>query len=214
MSVRPIGVFGGMFDPIHLGHLRPVLETCDALGLDAVRFVPCGQPPHRGAAHAPAGLRRRMVEAAIAGEPRFVLDARELERPGPHYTVDTLSALRAELGAGQPLVMLIGADAFAALDRWHRWRELLDLAHLAVLLRPGAALPDHGPVAALLRERRADDAALLAARPAGAIWLQPVTPLPISSSQLRDMLARGASVRYLVPDAVWELLRSAPEYRT
>lgn len=213
MSVRPIGVFGGMFDPIHLGHLRPVLEACDALDLREVRFVPCGQPPHRGAAHAPAALRRRLVEAAIASEPRFVLDARELARPGPHYTVDTLAALRAELGPVTPLVLLIGADAFAALDRWHRWRELLELAHLAVLMRPGAVLPEAGPVAALLGERRAADVVQVAARPAGSIWLQPVTPLPISSSQLREMLARGANVRYLVPDAVWELLRAAPEYR-
>lgn len=214
MSVRPIGVFGGMFDPIHLGHLRPVLECCDALGLGEVRFVPCGQPPHRGAPRASATLRRRLIEAALAGESRFVLDPSELDRPGPHYTVDTLAALRVKLGVRVPLVLLIGADAFAILDRWHRWRELLDLAHLAVLLRPGATLPDSGPVATLLRERRADTADTLAARPAGAIWAQPVTPLPISSSQLRDLLARGASVRYLVPDAVWELLRSAPEYRS
>ncbi len=213
MSVRPIGVFGGTFDPIHLGHLRPVLETCDALALREVRIVPCGEPPHRGAAHAPAALRRRLVEAAIVGETRFVLDARELERPGPHYTVDTLAAMRAEFGAATPLVLLIGADAFAALDRWHRWQELIELAHFAVLLRPGAALPEAGPVAALLAARRVASAALLALQPAGSIWLQPVTQLPISSSQLRELLARGASVRYLVPDAVWELLRSAPEYR-
>jgi nicotinate-nucleotide adenylyltransferase len=211
--VRPIGVFGGMFDPIHLGHLRPALETCDALDLRELRFVPCGDPPHRGATHASAALRRRLVEAAIAAEPRFVLDARELERPGPHYTYDTLATLRAELGDRVPLVLLIGADAFAALDRWHRWRELPGLAHLAVLLRPGAALPAAGPVAALLHERRATDAAQLATQPAGTIWTQPVTQLPISSSGLRELLARGASVQYLVPDAVWALLRSAPEYR-
>jgi nicotinate-nucleotide adenylyltransferase len=211
--VRPIGVFGGMFDPIHLGHLRPVLETADALDLAQVRFVPCGAPPHRAAPRAPAALRRRLVEAALVGEPRFVLDARELDRPGPHYTVDTLAMLRTELGAQAPLVLLLGADAFTALDRWHRWRELLELAHLAVLLRPGATLPATGQLAELLRERRVADAAALATRPAGAIWLQAVTPLPISSSALRELMARGASVRHLVPDAVWDILRSAPEYR-
>lgn len=211
--MRPIGVFGGMFDPIHLGHLRPALETCDALDLREVRFVPCGAPPHRGATHASAALRRRLVEAAIRAEPRFALDARELERPGPHYTYDTLAALRTELGDRVPLVLLIGADAFAALDRWHRWQELPELAHLAVLLRPGASLPEAGPVAELLRTRRTTDPAQLAAQPAGAIWTQPVTQLPISSSGLRELLARGASVQYLVPDAVWDLLRSAREYR-
>ena len=202
-----------MFDPIHLGHLRPALETCDALDLREVRFVPCGAPPHRVVPRAPAAFRRRLVAAALAGEARFVLDARELDRPGPHYTVDTLASLRAELGPKLGIVLLLGADAFAELDRWHRWRELFELAHLAVLLRPGAELPGSGPVAALLDERRTLDPAALAAQPAGAVWVQPVTPLPISSSALRADLARGANVRYLVPDAVWELLRTAPEYR-
>jgi nicotinate-nucleotide adenylyltransferase len=211
--VRPIGVFGGMFDPIHLGHLRPVLETCDALDLREVRFVPCGAPPHRAPPRAPAALRRKLVAAALVGEPRFVLDARELDRPGPHYTVDTLASLRAEVGPRLALVLLLGADAFASLDRWHRWRELFDLAHLAVLLRPGAALPEGGAVGAALDERRILDPAAVAAKPAGSIWVQPVTPLPISSSALRADLERGANVRYLVPDAVWELLRTAPEYR-
>jgi nicotinate-nucleotide adenylyltransferase len=211
--VRPIGVFGGMFDPIHLGHLRPALETCDALDLREVRFVPCGAPPHRAAPRGSAALRRRLVAAALAAEPRFVLDGRELDRPGPHYMVDTLASLRAELGARLGLVLLLGSDAFATLDRWHRWRDLFELAHLAVLLRPGAALPESGPVGAALDERRTLDPAALAAQPAGAIWIQPVTPLPISSSALRADLARGASVRYLVPEPVWELLRTAPEYR-
>lgn len=212
--MRPVGVFGGTFDPIHLGHLRPALEVAEALDLELVRVVPCGEPPHRAAPVAPAALRRRLVEAALAGEPRFALDPRELERPGPHYTVDTLTALRAELGAQRPLVLLLGADALAGLDRWRRWTELIGLAHLAVMRRPGHELPAAGAVAELVAARRATDPAALAGAPAGRVWVQEVTRLEVSSTDLRARLARGASVRWMVPDAVHELMRSSGAYRT
>ena len=212
--MRPVGIFGGMFDPIHLGHLRPALEVAEALDLEQVRVVPCGDPPHRRRPVGSSDLRRRLVMAAIAAEPRFALDARELERAGPHYTVDTLIGLRAELGATRPLVLLIGGDAFAGLERWHRWSELAGLAHLAVMLRPGSALPDAGPLAAALRERRTMDPAAIAARSAGLIWVETVTRLEISSTDLRARAARGASVRWLVGDGVWELMRSSGAYRT
>jgi len=199
---RPIGIFGGTFDPIHHGHLRAALEVAEALALATVRFVPCGVPPHRAAPHAPAGERRSLIVEAIADEARFALDARELERTGPSYTVDTLRELRAELGARQPLVLLVGADACAGLERWHRWRELFELAHLARLARPGAAAVPPGALAAELDRRRTSDAARFATAPAGAVWEQALTALDISSSELRARLARGASVRYLVPDRI------------
>jgi len=212
--MRPIGVLGGMFDPIHLGHLRPALEVAEALDLEQVRVVPCGVPPHRAAPQAPAALRRRLVEAAIAAEPRFALDARELERPGPHYTVDTLVSLRAELGPDRPLVLLLGADALAGLDRWHRWQELASLAHLAVMRRPGHALPTAGAVAASIASRLATEPAALARSAAGAVWVQDVTALEVSSTEVRARLGRGASARWLVPDAAWDLMRSSGAYRT
>ena len=212
--MRLIGVFGGMFDPIHLGHLRPVLETAEALDLETVRVVPCGVPMHRAAPVAPGDLRRRLVAAAIADEPRFTLDARELERPAPSYTFDTLTALRAELGATRSLVLLLGADAFAGLERWHRWHDLLTLAHLAVMLRPGTELPTAGPLAALLAEQRVTGREALSQRQAGAIWVQPVSRFEISSTDIRARVAAGGSARYLVPDAVWELMRSSGAYRT
>jgi len=213
VSVRPIGVFGGMFDPIHLGHLRPALEVAEALDLEVVRLVPCGEPPHRAAPVASRALRRRLIEAAIAGEPRFVLDARELERPGPHYTIDTLAGIRAESGPGSPLVLLLGADAFAGLDRWHRWRELLALCHIAVMRRPGHALPSTGEVAALVASAVRADPAAFRESPAGAVWVQEVTRLEVSSTELRARLARGASGRWLVPDATWDLMRDSRAYR-
>jgi nicotinate-nucleotide adenylyltransferase len=210
----PIGIFGGTFDPIHLGHLRLAEEMAEAIGLDRVLFIPAGQPPHRGAPRIAAAHRMEMVRRAIAGNPRFVADAREVNSPRPSYTVDTLTALRAELGNEQPLWLLLGADAFLGLTGWHEWRRLFGLAHIAVAARPGArllqsdALPD-----ALKQEtaqRQVADGA--ATGPAGSVLLRRMTPLDISATAIRDTLARHGSVRYLLPDAVLDYINEHQLY--
>ena len=123
----PIGVMGGTFDPVHVGHLRLAEEMAEAIGLERVLFIPAGQPPHRGVPRTASLHRLEMARRAIAGNPRFVVDAREVQRPRPSYTVDTLTALRAELGKEQPLWLLLGADAFLELPTWHDWRQLFEL---------------------------------------------------------------------------------------
>jgi nicotinate-nucleotide adenylyltransferase len=132
-----IGIYGGTFDPVHFGHLRTALEVREALGLDEVRFTPCRQPPHRVAVASPEA-REKMLELALAKEAGFVLDRRELDRPGPSYMIDTLAALRAEWGADASLCLILGRDAFLGLPSWRRWNELTGLAHLVVMTRPGA----------------------------------------------------------------------------
>lgn len=209
-----IGILGGTFDPVHFGHLRAAVELREALGLDEVRLLPCGRPPHRDPPVASAADRRAMLEAAIAGEPGLAVDTRELERPGPSYMVDTLASLRAELGPRAPLCLLVGSDAFAGLDRWHEWRRIPELAHLVVARRPGADLPGTGAVAELLAARRVPEVAALRARPAGRILIQPVTLLDISATRIRALLAAGRSVRYLLPEAVLEIVRARRLYGT
>ncbi|MDE2091584.1 MAG: nicotinate-nucleotide adenylyltransferase, partial [Gammaproteobacteria bacterium] len=137
--MRKIGIFGGSFDPIHFGHLRPVLEILDALSLDEIRFIPSGQPPHRQAPMATASLRLQMVKAAVAMEPRFIVDEREIERDAPSYTVDTLTELRQEF-SGEALVLLVGMDAFLGLPGWYQWRRIFQCAHVIVAHRPGWVL--------------------------------------------------------------------------
>jgi nicotinate-nucleotide adenylyltransferase len=129
--MRAIGIFGGTFDPIHYGHLRTALELKGLLALDKVHIVPCANPPHRTAPMSDGSLRLRMVAAAVAGEPGFVADDRELERAGVSYTIDTLASFRAEL-PGRSLCLLLGMDAFLGLPQWHRWGELIELAHIVV----------------------------------------------------------------------------------
>jgi len=198
--MKPLALLGGTFDPIHLGHLRVAWEAAEALDAE-VRLMPANVPPHRPAPAASAIERVRLVEVALAGQSRLTLDARELARPGRSYTVDTLLELRAEQGS-RPLVLLLGADAFAGLTTWHRWRELFGLAHIAVLTRPGHA-PEHpAELAAEIAPRRVDGPAGLHATPAGRVLQLPVTPLEISASAVRALLAAGRDPRWLVPDAL------------
>ena len=215
-AARPVGLLGGTFDPIHFGHLRLGEEMAEALDLAEVRFLPSGTPPHRPPPVAPATARREMVRLAIAGNPRFVLDDFEVFKTTPGYMVDTLAARRAELGPDTPLVLLLGADAFAGLDRWRDWPRLFELAHLAVAERPGsgdwlAALP--AGLAAVWQQRHTKRRADLHDRAAGAIWRQPITALDIAAARLRAALAAGRSVRYLTPDPVIDYLHQHTLYR-
>jgi nicotinate-nucleotide adenylyltransferase len=203
--MRPIGIFGGTFDPIHYGHLRTALELKVLLDLAAVHFVPCANPPHRTMPMTDGRLRLRMVEAAIRGEVGFVADDRELTRAGVSYTIDTLQSFRAEL-AGRSLCLLLGMDAFLGLPEWRRWQELTTLAHIVVAHRPGWQAPTTGVLGVLLKERGARDVAELAALPAGRIHVQPVTQLEISSTDLRDSLRARRDPKFLVPDSVREII--------
>ncbi len=178
-----------------------------ALGLAEVRFVPTADPPHRGAPALPAAARLSLVDTAIADEPGFTLDDRELRRPGPSFTVDTLTELRAELGPRVPLCLLLGADAFAGLATWQRWQELPALAHLVLVHRAGEALPVPPDLDGLLQARWTEDAAALRREPAGRVMQVAMTPLAISATAIRQALATGRDPRYLLPDAVLARIR-------
>jgi nicotinate-nucleotide adenylyltransferase len=221
-SARPssppaVGLFGGTFDPVHFGHLRLATELAEAFHLEKVVFLPAGLPYHRGRdAHASAEQRLTMLKLAIARDPRFDVDDRELRRSGDTFTYDTLAEIRRERGPAAPLVFLAGSDAFARIDTWHRWDELFALAHFAVAIRgddtrwssqgPGAFPRAVWPRITLnLRE--------LLGAPAGKVMTFAMTPLAISSTALRELTGAGASIRYLTPDPVVEFVRSHRLYQ-
>ncbi len=214
----PLGLFGGTFDPVHLGHLRLATELGEAFGLEKVVFLPAGLPYHRGrAAHATNEQRLTMLKLATARDPRFDVDDRELRRPGATYTYDTLAEIRAERGPEVPIVWLIGTDAFAKIPTWHRWLELFDLAHFAVAVRANDAEWTHKGPGAYPREvwpRITLNPRDIAAAPAGKVISFSMTPLDISSSSIRTLAAEGASIRYLTPDPVVEYIRSHHPYST
>ncbi len=216
----PLGLLGGTFDPIHLGHLRLAEEAREALGLTRVRLIPAGRPPHRGEPRSSAENRLAMARLAIAGNPALEVDDGEVRAQHKSFTVLTLERLRAELGAEQPLVLILGADAFEGLLSWHRWRELFVLAHIAVANRPGYA--PHGrrwpaTLSAELdeacRDRHTADPALLRRTPAGRVMPFDMTPLAISASLIRDLVRDHTSARYLLPDSVLDYIGLNGLYR-
>ena len=199
---KPLAIFGGTFDPVHLGHLSVAWEAAELLDAE-VRLLPASVPPHRAPPIATAMQRVAILRAALRGQSRLTLDTRELDRAGPSWTIDTLHELRAEQG-DRPLVLLLGADAFAGLANWHRWRELFAAAHIGVLSRPGiaAGLPD--ALERAVTGRRIADAAGLRALPAGKVVELAVTPLEISATRIRELLAAGRDPRYLLPAGLFD----------
>jgi len=182
-------------------------EAATGLGLAYVRFIPAGEPRHRGAPSAFAQQRLDMVRLACANNPLFVVDEREIRRAGPSYTIDTVSELRAESGAEEPLCFLLGADAFLSLSSWHRWQELFKFVHFVVVHRPGFVQlnwVDSMPPALqqAFIERQTSVASTLVNLPAGRILTHAMTPLDISASRIRADLQQNISPRYLVPDAI------------
>jgi len=209
-----IGVYGGTFDPIHYGHLRPALEILEAFALSQIRFIPCGQPPHRTPPHATAAQRLAMVQRAIEGVAGFVSDAREIERDGPSYMIDTLRSLQAEL-PDQELCLLLGMDAFAAFHTWHDWRGVLPLCNMLVMHRPEFE-PTQVIQAPELKQLMADslvqDTSLFVSSGAGKLMFYPVSQLDISSTRIREAIKQQHSVRYLLPDSVIALIEQDSIY--
>jgi nicotinate-nucleotide adenylyltransferase len=212
MATRPLAIFGGTFDPVHIGHLSVAWEASELLDAD-VCLMPAGVPPHRSPPTASPEQRIAMLRAALQGQSRLSLDGRELQRTGPSYTIDTLIELRAEQGE-RPLILLLGADAFAGLPSWHRWLEIFDVAHIGVLSRPGieAVLPD--ALVQAIESRRVDSAYDLLGRPAGKSIELAVTPLEISATHVRELLAAGRDPRYLLPAGLFDDPQLLAPYRS
>jgi nicotinate-nucleotide adenylyltransferase len=200
--VKPLALFGGTFDPVHLGHLSVAWEAAELLDAE-VRLLPASIPPHRQPPIASAAQRVAILRAALQGQSRLRLDTRELEREGPSFTIDTLTGLRTEQGA-RPLVLLIGADAFANLSSWHRWRALFEVAHIGVLSRPGISSTLPPELEDAVAGRRIATAEALRQQPAGRVIALAVTPLEISATRIRELLAAGRDPRYLMPAGVFD----------
>ena len=200
----PLGFLGGAFDPVHIGHLRGALAVRDALDLERVDLIPAAQSPLKDQATVDVAHRLAMLELAVADLQGIAVDARELGRPGPSYTVDTLEGLRHEYGAERPLVWIMGADILSTLPRWSRWRALLDFAHVVVIGRPDAE-PHPSEVSDWLSKHKVDKADLLS-RPGGGVFSLAQPLLDISSSDIRTMIAEGRDPRFLLPEGVMEYI--------
>jgi len=197
-----VGILGGTFDPVHWGHLLIAEVAREALGLTQVLFVPAGDPPHKQQLKkSRAGQRRRMVELAIADNPAFALNSIDLDRPGPHYTIDMIQLIRSQYHlAADDCFFIIGSDSLHDLPTWHRPDKLVTLCRLAIACRPGYQ-PD---VAALEKTIPG-----LAGR---LDWVE--TPLfDVSSTLIRAKVAQGRTIRYHVPDQVARYIDEHQLYR-
>jgi len=200
-----MGIFGGTFDPIHYAHLRTAFELQQALRLREIRFVPAGNPPHRDQPLADPQLRLSLVKAAIAGQPGFVVDDREVAKTTPSYSVETLAELRHEY-PDRSICLIVGMDAFLGLPKWHQWRDIFELAHLVVAHRPGWRAPGMGPLGELLVDRGTGRINDLHDSRFGCIYIHAVTQLEISSTDVRQLIAMGRDPRFLMPDSVRKLI--------
>lgn len=207
-----IGFYGGTFNPVHFGHLRTALEIKDSLKLEEIKFVPCSWPPHKADPSVSAQTRVRMLESAIQNEAGFSIDTRELTRNKPSFTVDSLTSFRREY-PHKTFALVIGMDSFIGLPTWHSWKTLFDLAHVVVIFRPGTSPLFVEPLKSMIRQNQVLTADQLKTRSNGLIYFQKVTQLNISASEIRNLIRNQKSPRYLLPDVVWEMIRSKRLYQ-
>ncbi len=198
-----VGLFGGTFDPVHFGHLRPAVELAEAYDLDTLYLLPNHKPVHRGPTHASTARRIAMLQLAIEATPKLAIDAREALRDKPSYTFDTLSEIRGEKPAAT-LLFFMGLDAFAKYDTWHHWEEILALANLVVVNRPSAQHSDFS--AKLLARQRESAGEVITNGHCGVIEQCDVTQLEISATDIRRRIAKNLSLRFLLPAPVSEYI--------
>lgn len=212
MNQAPFVFMGGTFDPIHHGHLRTALELQQWIGCPSVCLIPSGQPVHRGATVVSAQQRLAMVELAVADEPALQVDAREVNTAEPSFSIHTLRSLRAELGDARPLCMVMGMDAYLGLAKWREWDTFLALCHIIVVARPGYSQSLPAELVAFTRKHQSEHLDELLNAAAGQVLVHELTPLGISATQIRTLIAAGQSPRYLLPDPVWHYIQQHQLY--
>lgn len=185
-----IGLYGGSFDPVHKGHIATAEELLARFPFREIRLLPAARSPLKGAATADHH-RLAMLALALANTPALTVDDRELRRPPPSYSIDTLREMRAELGPATPLVFIMGLDSFLDLPRWKDWQHLTDVAHLLVVTRPGSHSVFSSELACWLEKHRIDGAEPLESRPAGGVLLVETTPHAIASRDIRAAIGAG-----------------------
>ena len=211
--VIDLGLMGGMFDPVHYGHLQAARNALLTLGLDKVCLLPCGTPVHRDTLVAPAHHRLAMLDLALADEALICVDDRECRSAEPSYTINSLRGIREENPQCR-LFYIMGQDAFNSLPGWREWRQILDLVHVVVVARPGYRVDFSADLAQEFDRRSVASASELKQDVSGRILLARHELLDISSSAIREKIARRESVDELLPPAVTAYIQANGLYST
>lgn len=204
------GLFGGTFDPIHYGHITPIKAVLQSAGLANVTYIPAAQPAHRASPEASADARVAMTRIALDDETDLDVDAIELDRAAPSYTIDTLQSLR-EQNPERRYALIVGMDALLGLETWHRWQTLQQSVHIIALMRHGFDLPHSLP--RWWRDARVDACAELQQSPAGKIICIETPLIPISATSIRARIAAGEDVREWMPPGVCEYIDAHDLYQ-
>lgn len=202
---KPIGILGGTFDPIHLGHLSLAEEVYKQIDLQEIRFIPCYQSPLKGKPIANGEQRSEMIKLAIKDHPGFLVDNRELQRKKISYTVDTLESLRHEM-KDVPLCLIMSMDAFSEFNLWHKWREIIQLAHLVVANRPDSKAITDNEIKKILQDRQISATDKLKIELGGRIFFISIPANPISATEIRRLIKSCESVQHLLPTGVWDYI--------
>lgn len=208
-----VGIYGGTFDPIHFGHLRVAEELVDNIAFDRFYFVPSGEPRLRDTPAASKNHRVKMVKLAIEDNPAFILDEREIIREGVSTTIESLREYHAEFDDHTAICIILGADAFLKLHHWHCWKEIFHLCHLVIVDRPGSTLVKRQldlpkAIQQECASRWTACSGNLASQSSGMIHVAQTTLLDISATHIRTMVAEGKSIRYLLPQPVYDFIKT------
>lgn len=209
----PLLIFGGTFNPIHLGHLSMARQTLDFFGASRMLLVPSAEPPHRATPSVTVDDRLAMARLAAKEDPRLQVDDREVRRGGRSYTVDTLADIRSEYGLDRPLIFCLGSDAFNGITTWHEWNRLFDLAHICVISRPDQVVELNKCAREVFDARVATSASELLKQPVGGIIGVDCEPDSASSTQIRERIRQGKSCELLLTKAVYDYIMDRQLYR-
>jgi|WetSurMetagenome_2_1015567.scaffolds.fasta_scaffold217902_2 nicotinate-nucleotide adenylyltransferase len=210
---KPIGILGGTFDPIHLGHLHLAKACYLKCELATIYFVPCFQSPLRNKPLISATHRLAMVQLALQKYPEFHAYDGEILAANKSYTINTLQSFRKELGTQTPICLILGTDVFNSFTMWHSWQKILEHAHLIVVNRPEIKIALHPPLDNIVAKRLITAATQLQDAPYGAILFVDINPLPISATQIRQIISAGANAQNYLPKNVWDYIVSHNLYR-
>lgn len=207
---KRIGLLGGTFDPIHLGHLHLALCTAKALDLQEVRLIPNANPLLRHPPLANSQQRFEMLQLAIENHPLLTIDESEIRRNGPSYTIDTVRAIRKEYDS---LCYIMGIDQFSQFNHWHQWQSILDYVHIIVTNRGGFELKPNPDIEELLQQHEVFEINALNTKPNGFILQQYITPLTVSATEIRKEIIEGQTPEVYLPEKVWNYIEANGLYR-
>lgn len=215
MSSGLLGIYGGTFDPIHLGHLHAAQQVQQVLNMDEVRMVVSARPPHREPPVLSAAERLCLVQYALEGQTSLIAENCELMREGLSYMVDTLGEFRQQM-PNRPIALILGMDAFNGLKSWHNWQQIIELAHIVITDRPNSDTRLDKVIEKSLQgfvnDHLVPSKQQLQQSPSGLVYIQYISPLAISATEIRERLTHNESVDMLVPKKVWQEIQAKRLY--